>query len=144
MDLTDEDQLRAMQGLIDRLGSAVGTAVSTNLAASIAAERAVTQTDIVRAVTSGRAGGPAVGVPYQSPKTETANQIMRAQSQAADWVDENAFNPDDNAVDIWKEDLKSELTTKSCRDVIDFAGYPSYIRQSNDLQTQFLERSGGP
>ena len=90
----DPAQLQALEGLVDRLGAAVGTAVSTNLAASLAAERAVTQTDIVRAVTSGRTGGPAVGVPYQSPKTETANQIMRAQSQAADWVDENAFSPD--------------------------------------------------
>ena len=138
MDLTNDAQLAAMQGLIDRLGAAVGTAVSTNLAATLTAERAVTQTDIVRAVSSIRVGGPAYG-PHYTPKTETANQIMRAQSSASDWVEENPFNPDDNAVDIWKEDLKKELTTKSSRDVIEFAGYPSYIRQSNDLHLKQYE-----
>ena len=118
--------------VFSRLGQAIGDAIGNNARE----ERVATSANITRLASAIARGGRASV--YDRPKIDTTNQVLKAQTTAQSWAQDHPFDPDKHSVVIWQNDLNEKFTHNFCRDVIKYAGYDMYRRQSNDLHEATL------
>ena len=76
----------------------------------------------------------AVGAMVVATRRPRQNLITDASNR----IKSNRFCPEEITVDAWISDLDEQLTSPFCKDVMQYFGYESYIRQSNDMYKEML------
>ena len=116
------------QDALDRITTAMGTAIGAAIGTASADDRRAQSHNLRQAITAVTAQSRA-----DRYRNDTVSQVLKSQADAHDWTKEHPFDPEKHSVEIWKDDVLAKLNHSFARDVVTFAGYDMYKRQSNDL-----------
>ena len=130
-DQPGQPNLGADQNALFQITTAMGTAIGAAIGNTAADERRSQAQNLRHVVSALQAQSRA-----DRYKSDTVCQVLKSQADAHDWTKEHPFNPEKHSVDIWKDDVLAKLNHAFARDVIQFAGYDMYKRQSNELHEE--------
>ena len=122
------------EGQFERL---IQTLAESNTGANQRAveDRAATARSVTSLATAiSRGGDSRERTPHRFDyRGDTLNTVLKTEREAMAWAKENPFDPVKNSADIWGTDMSEKLISVNSQDVIKYAGYESYIRQSNEM-----------
>ena len=128
----DEQQFERFMKANQDSSSALVSAVN-QFSTSAAANRVSSAQSMSKLASAVARGGDAPRSRDQFAKGDTISTILKVEKDCHNWAKATPFEPTKHSAELWSMELIENLVTTNAKDVAQWAGYQSYIRQSNDI-----------